>query len=158
MLLDWAVAVVAPHGATDICRHSLFVVVATHALAAICCSNIRERRILLAGTSIWHMAGDFAGLWYTKLACSLLLHVTWLLDPASCIAYLACVHTPFHYSREIAANSGMAILMAIASVISFKFWREVNRVMLGAVGPLWWVAPVAAHAVLDGVARLRSFV
>lgn len=149
-----AVAIIVPHGLTDVLHHHPAVVMATHAIAIAACRP-QERLLLLAATSLVHIADDFAGPLFARVALSLLMHKVWLAHPAICLAYLACIHTPMHYNRIMPTRPFAGLLLLCTGAV-WVLAHGADPRMTRLCGEYWWTAPAAAHIVLDTLTRIRN--
>ena len=108
---------------------------------AALCAVPRARPFVLAAASVWHVGADVS-----NYAVSVALHVLWCFRPLSCLWYFACVHTPLHYYR-VRQHAPLLVFLCCSAVL-FVFVERLKEVLDDALGALWWVAPVAAHASL----------
>jgi hypothetical protein len=149
-----ALAIIVPHGLTDVLHHRLAVVIATHAIATAARGK-RERLLLLATTSLVHIANDFAGPPSVRVVLSLLMHRVWLTYPVLCLVYLACVHTPLHYKRVMPTHLFTGLLL-LCTGAAWVLCHDADKSMALLCGDYWWIAPAAAHIVLDTLTKLRG--
>ena len=143
MIQPW-IAVVAPHGATDILNMPLYRVLGTHAgvLVATHVMPYSLRLHALPVFSLAHMRHDFKRRrWFKSLA----IHTSWAVCPDLAPIYISLVHTPIHYRKHL---SDKRILIFVIISIAMSFWPAPIGLDFCA---RYWVAPVIAHILLHEI-------
>tara|TARA_B110000444_G_scaffold258858_2_gene300949 strand:- start:19029 stop:19493 length:465 start_codon:yes stop_codon:yes gene_type:complete len=140
------------HGATDIIdtpSGTIFLNIIFSILIHNC--NIYNRRGLLIGSSIYHIAQDIPCNKY-RYAISTSIHYLWLKNPIIAKLHLLLIHTPIHYYRIYLMKNNFKIKLGVGictSIIgNIILEKKIDIKLNDKLGELWWVAPILSHIIL----------
>ena len=142
------------HGATDIIDiPELTIFFNTFFLVAISNINLENRKRLLIGSSIYHIAQDIPNKF--KYFISSLIHYIWLKKPIISKVYLLFIHTPLHYYRIYLRKNKWkekyitGILTSITGSILLE--NKIDYKLNIHLGELWWLSPILSHIILSKI-------
>lgn len=113
--------------------------------------NVNQRKIVLTGASIFHIAQDIPYNNY-KYLCSALFHCLWLKKPIVAKLYLLLFHTPLHYFRIylMDENWGLKFFLGIlmSTMAALLLPLNVDEYLDRKFEKIWWLSPILAHIFL----------
>ena len=139
------------HGATDIIdlpNLSLFLNIFFCIFIHNC--NLNNRKKLLIGSSIYHIAQDIP--YKCKYIISSIIHYAWLKKPIIAKLHLLLIHTPLHYLRiylikyKWKEKFFVGILTSLLGSILLE--NNIDIKLKKKLGELWWITPVISHIIL----------
>jgi hypothetical protein len=146
--------IIIPHGITDIVNKRGIVRTNMIVNPLVYCMPDNVNLCLLGFFSIFHMRNDVP----YDIYGSILLHILWLMEPMTSLIYLACIHTPRHYRREIMISDKKGLIIII--VIFFSILTNIvlrfnmDKILEIYLGRYWWVGPVISHIYMNDMNTL----
>lgn len=142
------------HGATDIIdlpSLSIFLNIFFSIFIHNC--NLDNRKKLLIGSSIYHIAQDIPS--NCKYIISSIIHYLWLKKPIIAKLHLLLIHTPLHYLRiylikyKWKEKFFVGILTSLLGSILLE--KNIDIKLDKQLGELWWITPVISHIILTDI-------
>ena len=148
------------HGSTDLIDKPIKSIVLNLGTGLLIKNmNLNNRRRILVGFSIFHIAQDIP--YNFKYVVSCLLHYIWIKKPIIAKLNLLLIHTPLHYLRIYYKKDKWKekiFLGLLTSLIGSLFIeKEIDLLLNKKLGKLWWVSPVIAHIILTEIIN-KNFV
>lgn len=134
---------IAVHGMTDIFTETeLLMVMYNHFFCTIIIYYFKPlyRFIILIILSIYHIRLDLG------ITGSIILHISWFLEPKLAIPYFAAIHVPLHYYRHINII-GIYELCLLNLIVPLSYILIPDSVYMSCRSFLW-VAPVMGHIII----------
>tara|TARA_B100000780_G_scaffold240869_1_gene183171 strand:+ start:8346 stop:8879 length:534 start_codon:yes stop_codon:yes gene_type:complete len=146
------------HGATDIIDlPSLTIFFNMFFSVFIHNCNLENRKKLLIGSSIYHIAQDIP--FKCKYVISSIIHYVWLKKPKIAKLHLLLIHTPLHYLRiylkkdQWIEKFSVGILTSLTANILLE--KNIDIKLNKYLGELWWITPVISHIILTDIIKIH---
>tara|TARA_Y100000741_G_scaffold206308_1_gene157006 strand:+ start:4625 stop:5134 length:510 start_codon:yes stop_codon:yes gene_type:complete len=142
------------HGATDIIHlPELSIIMNIFFSIFIHKCNLNNRKKLLIGSSIYHIAQDIP--FKSKYLISSIIHYIWLKKPIIAKLHLLLIHTPLHYLKIYVRNykwKEQFFIGILTSLIgSILLEKNIDIKLNKKLGELWWVGPIISHIILSDI-------
>jgi len=147
------------HGATDIIDiPELSIFFNIFFSLAISNINLENRKRLLIGSSIYHIAQDIPHK--LKYLISPVIHYIWLKKPIIAKLHLLLIHTPLHYLRIYLKKDYWIEKFSVGILTSFigtiLLEKNIDKKLNKYLGELWWISPLISHIILTEIIIKKS--
>ena len=146
------------HGATDIIDlPSLTIFFNMFFSVFIHNCNLENRKKLLIGSSIYHIAQDIP--FKFKYVISSIIHCVWLKKPIIAKLHLLLIHTPLHYltiyNKKNKWKEEIFLGLLISAISCLLIEKKMDLILNKKLGELWWVSPIISHIILTDIININ---
>ena len=146
------------HGATDIIDIPELSIFFNIFFSVIISNiNLENRKKLLIGSSIYHIAQDIPHK--LKYLISSIIHYIWLKKPIISKVHLLFIHMPLHYYRIYLRKNKWKekyIIGILTSIIgSILLENKIDYKLNKKLGELWWITPILTHIILTEIININ---